>query len=76
MAARLNPRHQDFVRNKIQGSQLVNRLQDHVLKEVEMSKTQVMAAKILLDKLISNAPTENIVTGNVTILATPQDESI
>jgi hypothetical protein len=63
MAARLNPRHSDMVRSKIQASQLVNRLTDHVLGEVEMSSTQVQAAKILLDKILSNAPQQTEISG-------------
>ena len=58
MAARLRLRHQEEIRQKIQASQLVNRLQNHANGECEMSPTQVQAAKILLDKSISNAPTE------------------
>ncbi len=54
MAARLNPRHQDMVRDKIQASQLINRLQNHVLGEIELSQTQIQAAKILLDKSVPN----------------------
>ena len=57
MAKRLNPRHQDMVRQKIQASQIINRLQSLVDGEIEMSAAQVQAAKILLDKSISNAPT-------------------
>jgi len=53
MAARsLHPRHQDEVRQKIQASQLVNRLTDHAFNKVEMSSTQVKAAEILLKKSI------------------------
>jgi len=58
MAARLNPGHQQSVRDKIQGSQLVNALQNHALGKNSMESTQVQAAKILLDKLVSNAPTD------------------
>jgi hypothetical protein len=47
---RLNPRHQDMVRQKIQASQIVNRLQNHVDGKVELSATQVQAARILLDR--------------------------
>lgn len=57
MAARLNPRHQDMVRQKIQASQLINRLQGHVDGDIELTATQIQAAKILLDKSVSNAPT-------------------
>lgn len=58
MAARLNPRHQDFVRAKIQSQRLIDSLQRHVDGEYEMSPTQIQAAKILLDKSVSNAPTK------------------
>ena len=50
MAARLNRRHQDMVRDKIQASQLVNRLTQHALGEVELSATQIRAIEILLSK--------------------------
>lgn len=52
MAARLRKTHQDDVRAKIQASQLVNRLTDHALGEVELSSTQVRAIEILLRKTI------------------------
>lgn len=63
MAARLNPRHSEMVRAKIQASQLVNRLTAHALGDADMSATQVQAAKILLDKTLSNAPTITELTG-------------
>lgn len=50
MAARLRPHHQDEVRAKIQTSQLINRLTDHILGTVELSASQVQAASILLKK--------------------------
>jgi len=53
MATRGRPigrRHQEDVRKKIQASQLINRLHDHVLGKVEMSATQLKAAEILLKK--------------------------
>lgn len=58
MAARLRPRHQEEVKAKIQASQLVNLLQDHALKGRELDSTRVDSAKFLLNKLLSNAPTE------------------
>ena len=64
MAARLNRLHQETVKAKIKGSQLVNVLQNHAFGETEMSPTQVQAAKILLDKIISNAPVEQILSGD------------
>lgn len=50
MAARLRKRHDEQTRHKIQASQLINRLTNHALGEVEMSSTQVKAADILLKK--------------------------
>ncbi len=60
MAARLNPRHSDMVRTKIQASQLINRLQDHVFGEVEMSPTQLKAAEVLLRKSLPDLQALNI----------------
>ena len=53
MAARtLRPRHQDEIRDKIQTSQLINRLQDHALAtdESELSASRLKAIEILLRK--------------------------
>jgi hypothetical protein len=52
MAARLNPRHTEMVRQKIQASAIIHRLQEHVKGEVEMSSTQVTAALGLLDRSV------------------------
>lgn len=52
MAARIRKHHQDEVRARIQTSQLVNRLTDHALGEVELSATQIRAIEILLKKSI------------------------
>ena len=52
MAARLNPRHSDMVRQKIQASALIDRLTKHANGEGEMSSTQVRAAEILLDRSV------------------------
>ncbi len=58
MAARLNPRHQQMVRDKIKASQLINRLQDYVLgtkvrgAAIELSAQQVSAAVALLKKCV------------------------
>lgn len=56
MAARLNRRHQETVREKIRCDKLILSLQNHVDGKSELSSTQIQAAKILLDKSISNAP--------------------
>lgn len=63
MAARLKPHHQDDIRAKIGTITIVQRLQGHINGTVEMSSTQVQAAKILLDKTISNAPQITEVSG-------------
>lgn len=68
MAARtLRPRHQDDVRAKIKGSQIINFLQNHIdgkLKEVESSR--VTAALGLLKKIVPDlSATEH--TGTLTL---------
>jgi hypothetical protein len=42
----------DEIREKIQGSQIINRLSKHVMGDVEMTPSQVNAAKTLLGKVI------------------------
>lgn len=49
-----------MVREKIRASQLVNRLEDHVLGEVEMSATQVTAALGLLKKCVPDLSAQQI----------------
>jgi hypothetical protein len=44
--------HQDDVRSKIQTSQLINRLTEHALGNVELSPTQVRAIEILIKKTL------------------------
>lgn len=58
MAARLRPFHQEEVKAKIQTSQLINLLQNHALEGNEIDSTRIDAAKFLLNKRLSNAPTE------------------
>lgn len=52
MAARLNNRHQDSVREKIRGSQIINSLQDHVFGKKKMEPSQVTAGLGLLKKIL------------------------
>jgi hypothetical protein len=53
MAARtLRPKHSDEIRAKIQASQLINRLQDHVFKDKSVTSTQMKAIEILLRKSV------------------------
>ena len=80
MAARLNTRQQQHVRDAIQTGLIKNRLENHLLIEVDysesgialppkgfMTPSQIQAAKILLDKAMSNAPTEVIADVESTI---------
>lgn len=52
MAARLQLRHQDEARKKIKTSQLINRLTNHALGEIDLQPTQVKAIEILLRKTL------------------------
>jgi hypothetical protein len=53
MAARLNKLHQEDIRQKIQGSQLIKVLQDHALGVVEeLSMSRMKAIEILLRKSV------------------------
>lgn len=54
MAARKKLSHDQKTREKIQTTQLVNRLTDHILGKNEMKSTQVRAAEILLNKTLPN----------------------
>jgi len=49
---RLNPKHDERTRAKIQTSQIINRLNKLVKGEVEMTSQQVRAAEILLRKAL------------------------
>lgn len=65
MAARKRKiRHDDETRAKIQTSQLINRLTDHVFGKVELSATQVRAAETLLRKTLPDL-TATELTGDV-----------
>ena len=52
MSVRLNRRHQEMVRDKIQANHLINRLENHALGEIELSPTQIKAIEILLRKTL------------------------
>jgi hypothetical protein len=58
MAVRLNPRNAESTKQKIQVTKLIQRLQNHALGQIEMTTTQIDAAKFLLNKRIPNPPTE------------------
>lgn len=53
MAARIHKLHQDDIRQKIQASNIIHRLQLHVDGEIELSATQVAAANSLLDRSVA-----------------------
>lgn len=50
MAARINSKHDEKTRLKIQTSQLVNRLQSFANGEVELTRDQIKAIEVLLKK--------------------------
>jgi hypothetical protein len=53
---KLGRNRQEEVREKIKATLLINKLQNHIDGIIELSTSQVAAAKILLDKSVSNAP--------------------
>ena len=84
MAARIRKHHQDEVRARIQTSQLVNRLTDHALGEVELSATQIRAIEILLKKSIPDLSSIEVsgdeenplqVVGRIELVALEGDKS-
>lgn len=68
MAERIRKHHQDDVRRKIQASQIINRLQAYFQGKIELTQGQIQSAKILLDKSVSNAPTEVQASGDIRIV--------
>ena len=53
MAARTKkPEHEEKTKRLIQASQLINRLNSHALGEIELSQSQINAAKIVIGKVI------------------------
>jgi hypothetical protein len=52
MAARLNTRHSDEVRAKIQASVIIDRMTQHFTGKIEMTATQLRAGEILLDRSV------------------------
>lgn len=81
MPARLNPRHAELVRQKIQASVLITRLHKHVMGKVKMSATQVAAASALLDRSVAKLSQIQHVGDEggpikVIIQSTPLDEAL
>lgn len=66
-SSKLKPHCQNDFRAKVKVGIILARLEKHVEGKVEMTSTQVSAAKILLDKCVSNAPTEINMDAAVTI---------
>lgn len=64
----LHSLHQQDVRRKIQASQILNRLSNHVAGKVELSATQIRAAEILLRKVLPDLSAVEH-TGDVTLNA-------
>ena len=56
--AELSRQRQEEFRQKVQVGVLADRLNKHALGQIEMTQTQISAAKILIDKAVSNAPQE------------------
>ncbi len=76
--ARLNPRHQEMVREKIRASQIVNRLESHVFGDVELSTSQVQAANVLLRKCVPDLTATTLANPdgsalNFTLLVPPKN---
>ncbi len=63
MAKRITATHHPDVRSRIQSSMILNRLNSHVNGEVELTQTQVAAAKILLGKCLPDLSSVEL-TGN------------
>jgi hypothetical protein len=55
MATRLNRNHTESCLSRIKASQLLNRIQDHGLGKLEMTKTQLQAACWTLERILARA---------------------
>jgi hypothetical protein len=64
MATRKHLTHDQKTRERIQTSQIINRLEDHIFNGLELSATQIQAAKILLAKAIPDLKALEV-NGNV-----------
>lgn len=67
MARKLLKHHQDDLRAKIQADKLIRMLHEAADGTKEMNQTRVQAAKILLDKSLSNATQEVALTGSISV---------
>lgn len=58
MAARIRKiRHDEETRAKIQAAMIINRLSDHVRGKIDLTPTQVAAARVLLAKILPDLST-------------------
>lgn len=76
MAARLNKRHSELVREKIRASVIVDRFQKHFLGELEMTKTQIDVGNSLLDRSVpklAQIQHTGADGGPIQIIAKPED---
>ena len=80
MAARLNKRHSDEVRAKIQASALIHRLNACAMGEVELTQVQLGAINSLLDRSVAKLQQIQHVGdedgGPIRIMAAPTDEAL
>jgi hypothetical protein len=69
MAVRLNRNHSELCIARIRTSQLINRLQNHALKDQPLTPSQVDSAKFLIERTLARAPTRTDVnlSGNMTV---------
>lgn len=73
MAARLRAKHQDEIREKIQTSHLIKRVQDYglgLLSDEDISPNRLNAIKLLLSKTLpdmSSVQVDATVDGNLTV---------
>ena len=52
MAARINRKHSEDIRQKIQASVIVDRFHKHFLGELELTQTQIKVGDSLLDRSV------------------------
>lgn len=76
MARRLNTRQIEQTASAIQATKIVQRLQAHVLDDLELTQSQVNAARILLNKVLPDQRDMNLdVDGELTIKVMSYDGS-
>jgi hypothetical protein len=68
MAARLNPRNTDSVLQKIKAVQLLEKLQNHVLEEPNMEKSQVTACTWMLERVLARAEAPRRLDVNLSLI--------